>query len=501
MKVIEIAVKTQKNSKRSQTEKHAQAVTAAERMSSNRATSAPTEQKLPEIDNLRHLDIRAPRYTSYPTADRFIEAFGPQDYARHLSARALVHAGPLSVYVHIPFCESLCYYCACNKTITRRYEKAPAYVQRLLNELQLVDEHLVGDRQLSQMHWGGGTPTYLRKEEISVLMRGLREHFELLDDGEYSIEIDPRAVDGEKIELLASEGFNRMSLGVQDFDPDVQRAINRLQPVEQTRQVLEQARAAGFTSTNFDLIYGLPLQTVERYARTMEDVIEMRPERIALYNYAHLPARFKAQRHILDADLPSSAEKFAIFEMASEKLYAAGYEYIGMDHFAVPDDELAVAHRTGRLHRNFQGYSTRPDSDLIALGASSISRVGACYSQNLRGVSDYTDRVSQGQLPTMRGIELTRDDVLRRAVIMAIMCQGHIDKKAIEIAHLVDFDQYFVRELAALRPLEELQMVQLDTNTITITEQGRRKALRVVAATFDHNVQANQHRQSLSRVL
>ncbi len=463
--------------------------------------AAGVKSSVVPADEIRDLDVRAPRYTSYPTADRFSENFDAADYARHLSARSPSTGGPLSIYMHIPFCESLCYYCACNKSITQRYEKAIPYVQHLISEMQLVDQFLGGDRSLSQIHWGGGTPTYLRPAEITALMRGLRQYVDVQDDGEYSIEIDPRTADDEKISVLAAEGFNRMSLGVQDFDPDVQRAVNRVQSIELTQHVLESARAAGFQSTNFDLIYGLPLQSVERYSRTIDAVIQMRPERIALYNYAHLPERFKAQRRINDEDMPAAAEKLAIFEMTSEKLDSSGYEYIGMDHFALPNDELAVAHRNGKLHRNFQGYSTKPECDLVALGASAISRVGSSYSQNHRGINDYSDQVVQSKLPTLRGIELNSDDILRRAVIMAIMCQGHISKTAIEATYNIQFDRYFENELLAIRPLEELGFVQLESDAVQVTATGRRKALRVTAAIFDRYIQNNKQRQSFSRVL
>lgn len=451
--------------------------------------------------SIEALDTRAPRYTSYPTADRFVEAFSELDYQRHLANRGIMHGLPLSVYLHIPFCSELCFYCACNKTITQKYEKAIPYVERLISELNLVDRHLSGNRRLSQIHWGGGTPTYLRAPEIMRLMDTLRDFFMLEEGGEYSIEVDPRTVDREMLQLLKEQGFNRLSLGVQDFDERVQRAINRSQPVELVDQVLEDSRELGFQSTNFDLIYGLPCQSVETYRVTVESVIAMRPERIALYNYAHLPTRFKAQRLINDADMPSAEEKLAIFDMANELLDAAGYEYIGMDHFALPDDELAVAHRSGRLHRNFQGYSTQPDCDLIALGASAISRIGSCYAQNLRGVNEYSDRVAQGILPTLRGIELTRDDILRRSVIMAIMCQGEVDKGSMEIAHLIDFDSYFAVELAALKQLERLGYVQLEQRLLIVSKIGRRKALRLIAGVFDRYLADKQSRDRFSKVL
>ncbi len=452
-------------------------------------------------ENVESLDMRAPRYTSYPTADRFVEAFGPEDYARNLAARELQPAVPLSLYVHIPFCAALCYYCACNKTITRDYSKARRYIEHLVKELSMVDSKLSGDRRLLQLHFGGGTPTYLNSEDLRSLMSAIGERFSFSAAGEYSMEVDPRTVDEEKLDVLRETGFNRLSLGVQDFDPDVQAAINRVQPASLVESVLETGRRLGFESTNFDLIYGLPKQTLAGFARTVEAVIAMRPDRIALYNYAHLPSRFKAQRLISIEDMPSAELKQDIFRMANDHLDAAGYEYIGMDHFALPDDSLANAHRTGRLHRNFQGYSTQPDCDLVAIGASAISRIGSCYSQNLKGVNEYGDRVSQDMLPTQRGVELSRDDVLRRAVIMAIMCQGEIDKSSFEIGYLIDFDQYFEEELQALQPLVELGYVQLEDRRVLVTPIGRRKALRIIGSHFDRYLQQHQSRSRFSKVL
>lgn len=455
----------------------------------------------PASSTIEALDTRAPRYTSYPTADRFVEAFGPSDYARHLATREMNHGKPLSVYLHIPFCSQLCFYCACNKTITQQYEKAIPYVDNLVREMALVDASLTGDRKLKQIHWGGGTPTFLQASQIKQLVLAIKNTFEFDTSGEYSIEIDPRTVDRDKLQLLKDAGFNRLSLGVQDFDLQVQMAINRIQPFALVNKVLSDSRELGFQSTNFDLIYGLPRQSVESYRCTVESVISMRPDRIALYNYAHLPSRFKAQRLIKNEDMPSSEEKLEIFEMANELLDAAGYEYIGMDHFALPDDELAHAHRTGRLHRNFQGYSTQPDCDLVALGASAISRIGSCYAQNMRSVKDYCDQVAMDSLPTLRGIELTRDDILRRSVIMAIMCQGDIDKESIQIAHLIDFDTYFEQELTDLKPLVKLGYVELDSARVMVTPTGRRKALRLIAGVFDGYLRDKNSRVRFSRIL
>ena len=449
---------------------------------------------------IRSLDMRAPRYTSYPTADRFVEAFGAEDFARHLASRQMTHIGGLSLYLHIPFCESLCYYCGCNKLVTRRHDKVAPYIDMLATEADLMLEHLSGPRKVTQMHWGGGTPTYLSAGEIRALMAALRERFEFASGGEFAIEIDPRAVDPEKLAVLAEEGFNRASLGVQDFDPAVQRAVNRVQPLEMTAAVLERLRALGFTSTNFDLIYGLPLQTAVGFGQTVQRVIEMRPERIALYNYAHLPTRFRAQRQIRDQDIPAPAEKLAISEAAHRALIEAGYVDIGMDHFALPEDEMALAQRSGTLHRNFQGYTAHSEGDLLALGVSGISKVGSCYAQNVRTLPEYADCLRQRELPVLRGIELSRDDLGRRSIIMGLMCQGRVSIDSIEIANLIDFSAAFERELALLHPYVELGLVTLDEQWITITPEGR-SAMRAIAAVFDRYFQSSQQRQSFSRVL
>ncbi|MFK7964006.1 MAG: oxygen-independent coproporphyrinogen III oxidase [Burkholderiaceae bacterium] len=434
---------------------------------------------------LRALDIRAPRYTSYPSADKFTSSFGPAQYREHLREIDPSRQGPLSLYVHLPFCQSLCYFCGCNKVVTHDYSKAKPYLARVERELDLTLDNISGRPQVSQMHWGGGTPTFLKAAEIRSLLSGMRRRLEFLDDGEYSIEIDPRAIDDGQMQALIEGGINRMSLGVQDFNSEVQHAVNRIQPIEMTERVVSLARAAGVKSLSFDLIYGLPHQTRERFEATMQAVLTMRPERLALYNYAHLPNMFKAQRLINDDDLPSADEKLAIFQMATQWLEQAGYVYIGMDHFALPEDELAVALSTGRLHRNFQGYSTRADCDLIALGASAISKLGRCYSQNHRSVRDYYAAIDRGDLPVFRGLALSDDDLLRRDIIMGLMCEGKLDKQAVSKAHAIEFDHYFKESLSALEQYEDLGLVSAAPNEIVVTEEGRRKAMRVIASAFD----------------
>ena len=455
----------------------------------------------PEL--LTRFDVPGPRYTSYPTADRFVEAFGEQDYLQALAQRAQMPIGkavPLSLYVHIPFCESLCYYCACNKIITKHKDRAETYLRYLGREVELHTSHL-GSRQIvSQLHLGGGTPTFLSDEQLGELMGMLRRHFQFTPGGEYSIEVDPRTVDEARLQALARLGFNRLSFGVQDFDPAVQKAVHRSQPAEQVFALVAAARRLGFESVNVDLIYGLPQQTPESFDRTLAQVNELRPDRIALYAYAHLPERFKPQRRIHAAELPSGASKVAMLARSLQAFEGAGYVYIGMDHFALPDDALAVAKRQGRLHRNFQGYSTQPDCDLIALGVSSIGRIGATYSQNAKTMEEYCDALDQGKLPVVRGLALSRDDLVRRAVIMALMCQGHVQFESINLAWLLDFQTYFRPELERLQEMQAQGLVQLSDAGIQVTPMGW-FFVRGVAMVFDRYVQADRNRARFSKII
>ena len=452
-------------------------------------------------DLLQRFDVPGPRYTSYPTADRFVEAFSESDYTQALEQRrAGSMALPLSIYVHIPFCESVCYYCACNKVITRHHGKAAEYLRYLSREMELQVQHLGGGQSVSQLHLGGGTPTFLSDEELSDLMHMVRRHFNLVAGGEYSVEVDPRTVTRERLEVLHRLGFNRLSFGVQDFDPAVQKAVHRVQPAEQVFALVEAARQIGFESVNVDLIYGLPLQTPESFARTLTQVSLLRPDRIALYAYAHLPSRFKPQRRILSAELPSPGDKLAMLSASLDALGDAGYVYVGMDHFALPDDALAVAKRQGRLHRNFQGYSTRPDCDLIALGVSAIGRVGATYSQNAKTLEEYYDLLDQGRLPIVRGLALNRDDLLRRAVIMSIMCQGELSFESIDLGHLIDSRTYFAREFIALRPLAEAGLVELDDSGLQVTARGW-YLVRAIAMVFDRHLQTDRDRARFSKII
>jgi oxygen-independent coproporphyrinogen-3 oxidase len=455
----------------------------------------------PEL--LTRFDVPGPRYTSYPTADRFVEAFGEADYLQALDQRksgAIGKATPLSLYVHIPFCESLCYYCACNKIITKHKDRAATYLRYLTREVQLHTAHLGMGQSVSQLHLGGGTPTFLSDDELRELMHMLRRHFEFVPGGEYSVEVDPRTVDEQRLAVLAELGFNRLSFGVQDFDPAVQKAVHRVQPAQQVFDLVAAARRLGFESVNVDLIYGLPLQTPESFERTLAQVNELRPDRIALYAYAHLPERFKPQRRIHAAELPSGGAKVAMLSSSLDAFTEAGYVYIGMDHFALPDDALAVAKRQGRLHRNFQGYSTQADCDLIALGVSSIGRVGATYSQNAKTMEEYCDLLDQGHLPVVRGLALTRDDLIRRAVIMALMCQGQLQFESINLAWLVDFKKYFSAELAQLDDMQGQGLVQLSDTGIQVTGMGW-FFVRGVAMVFDRCLQADRNRTRFSKII
>jgi oxygen-independent coproporphyrinogen-3 oxidase len=454
-------------------------------------------------DLLRRYDVAGPRYTSYPTADRFVEAFTADDYAQALTMRrggAAAMNLPLSLYVHIPFCESLCYYCACNKIITKHHDRAAPYLRYLSREVDLHTAQIGLGQTVSQVHLGGGSPTFLSDDELRELMTMLRRNFTFAPGGEYSIEVDPRTIDASRLDTLAELGFNRLSFGVQDFDPAVQKAVHRVQPAEQVFALVAAARARGFESINVDLIYGLPQQSPESFDRTLAQVNELRPDRIALYAYAHLPERFKPQRRIATVSLPSGAAKVSMLSRSLAAFMGAGYVYVGMDHFALPEDALAVAKRQGRLHRNFQGYSTQPDCDLIGLGVSSIGRIGATYSQNAKSMEEYCDLLDHGRFPVVRGLALSRDDLVRRAVIMALMCQGELQFESINLAYLVDFHSYFAKELEALSDLSDQGMVTVDSAGIQVTAQGW-FFVRAVAMVFDRYLQTDRTRARFSKII
>ena len=455
----------------------------------------------PEL--LTRFDVPGPRYTSYPTADRFVEAFSQLDLHQALELRSQglsQKIRPLSIYVHIPFCESLCYYCACNKIITKHHEKAEPYLRYLAKEVELYTNAIGMGQSVSQLHLGGGTPTFLSDDELRELMSVLKRSFGFVAGGEYSVEVDPRTVNEQRLALLLELGFNRLSFGVQDFDPEVQKAVHRIQPAAQVFGLVESARKMGFESVNVDLIYGLPKQTPESFDRTLKQVNELRPDRIALYAYAHLPERFKPQRRILAAELPVASSKIAMLSQSMDALMAAGYVYVGMDHFALPDDALAVAKRQGRLHRNFQGYSTQPDCDLIGLGVSAIGRMGGTYSQNAKTMEEYVDMLDHGQMPIVKGLALSRDDLIRRAWIMAIMCQGHVQYDAFNEGWLIDAKKYFAPELSQLESLQDQGLVELSDSGLKVTPMGW-YFVRGVAMVFDKYLQADRNRTRFSKII
>ncbi len=458
-------------------------------------------QSIFDPDLVRRYDGHGPRYTSYPTAPHFDAGFGVREY-RLQAARGNAEGGPLSLYVHLPFCPSPCFYCACTRLITRQPAVVEGYLERLLREVEMQGELFDRGRPVEQIAWGGGTPTYLSSAQIIALMTALERHFTLSrsQGREFTVEIDPRTVEDDTVVTLASLGFNRASLGVQDFDPEVQRAVNRVQPVSQVADVLAQLRATGFGSVNFDLIYGLPKQTPERFGATLREVVAMRPERIALYSYAHLPELFKPQKRIVASDLPAPEVKLSLLERAVQALGKAGYVYIGMDHFALPDDELVTAQREGRLHRDFQGYSTHHGCDLVGMGMSAISSLAGSYSQHDKTLQGYQSAIDEGRLPVARGMRLGADDLLRRDVIQALMCNPRLDFADIERRHDIVFTEYFRPELIALAPLEADGLVFVDPEGINIRPAGR-LLLRSIAMVFDAYLRQNDTATRYSKVI
>lgn len=450
---------------------------------------------------LRRYDTAGPRYTSYPTANLFHEEFTEADYRRACAASNMQRR-PLSLYFHLPFCATLCYYCACNRIVTANRERARDYLDLIKQEISLQASLFENTRPVTQLHWGGGTPTFFSAAEMTELMHHTARHFHLLhsDRGEYSIEIDPRTVEEGSIGLLRGLGFNRISLGVQDFDPQVQKAVNREQSVAQVRMVTEAARNYGFRSVSYDLIYGLPYQTVTTFSQTLAQVIELAPDRLSVFNYAHLPARFKAQRQINEAALPPAQEKLRILETTIATLLQAGYLYIGMDHFARPDDELAIAQRHGKLQRNFQGYSTHRGADLVGLGVSAIGQIGSVYAQNAKAMPEYSEAIRNGTLAIKRGLILGADDLLRQRVITDIICQGAVCFGDIEQAHAIRFDQYFSHELQRLACLEADGLVERMPDGIRVTPKGR-LLLRAVCMVFDRYLADTARTPAFSRVL
>ncbi len=453
-----------------------------------------------DTDLIRRYDLAGPRYTSYPTAVQFDGQVGTFDlfHALRDSRKAL---RPLSLYVHVPFCANICYYCACNKVITKDRGRAQPYLQRLEQEIQLIACHLDPAQKVEQLHFGGGTPTFLSHDELRQLMAQLRKSFNLLDDdsGDYGIEIDPREADWATMGLLRELGFNRVSIGLQDLDPAVQRAVNRLQSLEETRAVIDAARTLQFRSINIDLIYGLPRQTPENFARTVDEVINLQPDRLSVFNYAHLPERFMPQRRINSDELPTPAQKLEILQGTIEQLTQAGYRYIGMDHFALPDDELAIAQEESTLQRNFQGYTTHGHCDLIGLGVSAISQIGDLYCQNSSDLNQYQNTLASAQLATSRGLLCNADDRLRRAVIQQLICNFSLEFAEIEHAFNIDFQGYFGELWPQLQGMAEDGLIELDNERITVLPAGR-LLVRSVCMVFDAYLE-QQNRQRFSRVI
>lgn len=453
-----------------------------------------------DLDLIRRYDAAGPRYTSYPTAVQFHEGFGEAEY-REALARSNALGGPLSLYFHIPFCDTVCFYCACNKIATKDRSRSAPYLTLLEQEMDLVARDVDSARVVDQLHWGGGTPTFLSGDEMRRLMAAIRARFRLRDDdeGEYSIEIDPREANADTVKLLRELGFNRMSLGVQDFDPKVQQAVNRIQSPEETFAVLDAARAEGFHSVSIDLIYGLPHQSVTSFLKTLDRVLEARPDRLSIFNYAHLPTRFKPQRRINEADLPQPAEKLAILKASIEHLTAAGYVFIGMDHFALPDDSLAIAQREGSLHRNFQGYTTHAECDLLAFGVSSISQVAGCYSQNVKAMEPYQAALEEGRLPIERGLCMSADDHIRRDLIMELICQFNLDYASFGARHGIHVQDYFAHALKRLEPMQADGLLEMDEHGIRVLPRGR-LLIRNICMCFDRYL-GGQSMQRFSKVI
>jgi len=444
-----------------------------------------------DLDLIHRYDKAGPRYTSYPTAVQFHTGFGETQYRAwaertNQQSRAAEKPTPLSLYFHLPFCDTVCFYCGCNKVVTKDRSKARPYLDRLHQEMAMQAALFDNSRMVDQLHWGGGTPTFISASEMQELMDVTRKHFRLHDDdtGEYSIEIDPREITLETLTLLRKLGFNRVSLGVQDIDARVQKAVNRIQPVEMTMAAINGARDLGFKSVSIDLIYGLPFQTVDSFSRTLDCIIGLSPDRLSIFNYAHLPEMFKPQRRINEADLPPAAEKLAILHTAIDKLTQAGYVYIGMDHFAKPNDELALAQRQGTLYRNFQGYSTHADCDLIALGITSIGKVGNTYSQNVKTLDAYYAAIDAGHIPIFRGVELNDDDVLRREIITQLICHFGLDIAAIERRFNVDFNRYFASEIVEIQQMEKDGLLRAHGKRIDVLPAGH-LLIRNVCMVFD----------------
>ncbi|KEY57248.1 oxygen-independent coproporphyrinogen III oxidase [Serratia sp. DD3] len=445
---------------------------------------------------IQKYNYSGPRYTSYPTALEFNQSYDETAF-QHAAVR--YPERPLSLYVHIPFCHKLCYFCGCNKLVTRQTHKADEYLTVLEQEI-IARAPLFTGRKVSQIHWGGGTPTYLDKRQISRLVAMLRQHFDVQPDVEMSIEIDPREIELDVLDHLRDEGFNRLSMGVQDFNKEVQRLVNREQDEAFIFALIARAKSLGFNSTNIDLIYGLPKQTPESFAFTLQRVAELNPDRLSVFNYAHLPNLFPAQRKIKDADLPSAQQKLDILQQTITSLTESGYQFIGMDHFARPNDELAIAQREGKLHRNFQGYTTQGESDLLGLGVSAISMLGDSYAQNQKELKTYYAQVEESGNALWRGLTMTPDDCLRRDVIKTLICNFQLDYQPIEQLHGIEFADYFAPDLLLLAPFERDGLVERNDQGIRVTPRGR-LLIRNICMCFDIYLRKQARAQQFSRVI
>ncbi len=454
-----------------------------------------------DLELIRKYDRAGPRYTSYPTAPMFHAGVDASTYREHL-AQAAKSDAPLSLYVHLPFCDTVCYYCGCSKIVTKDRSRTAPYLDHLFAEIDMLAGALGDGRPVTQLHWGGGTPTFLSDAEIRALSGRLRDRFHFVDDatGEYGIEVDPRECGDTTIHVLRDAGFNRLSMGVQDFEPAVQKAVNRIQSKEETLRVLTQARAAGFVSINIDLMYGLPLQSVESFDRTLSTVIGFSPDRIALFNYAHLPKMFMPQRRINETDIPAPAVKLNILEHSIERLLDAGYVFIGMDHFSKPGDELTIAQRQGKLYRNFQGYSTHADAELFGLGVTSIGYVQGSFFQNIKALDEYYAHLDAGEFPILRGYALTDEDHLRRFVIMRLMCDFALDFSRVEREFGISFAEHFAAELEDLATMAADGLLRLDATGLTVLPAGR-LLIRNIAMVFDEHLRKKQQEVKFSKVI
>jgi len=454
-----------------------------------------------DTELIKRYDKAGPRYTSYPTAVQFSDDYTIENY-QHFAEKSNQSKQPLSLYFHIPFCDTVCFYCGCNKVVTKDRSKAAPYLERVHKEIAMQAALFDNSRMVDQLHWGGGTPTFISHDEMKALMDQTRKHFHLHEDdsGEYSIEIDPREVSRDSIKLLRELGFNRMSLGVQDFNPEVQKAVNRIQSKEQTLMALTSAREYDFQSISVDLIYGLPKQTVASFDKTLDELLSIDPDRVSVFNYAHLPERFKPQRRINEDELPAPEVKLEIFKHCMDKLTDSGYVYIGMDHFAKPNDELAVAQRNGKLYRNFQGYATHADCDLVGIGVTSIGTIANSFAQNHRDMDNYYASIDNNQLAVFRGVEIDQDDLIRREVIMQLICHFQLEFAQIETKFGINFNDYFADELTRYQVMVADGLIEMDSRSIQVNPRGQ-LLIRNICMVFDRYIKPDQQTTNFSKLI